>query len=514
MSEKNENINKRIAQNTMLLYLRLIIVMGVSLFTVRVVLKALGVVDYGIHNVVAGIVTMFSFITMTLSTGTVRFFSFQLGEKNIDKLNKLFNLSLLYFCVIIVFVFIISETMGIWFVENKLTIPSERLNAAYWVFQFSIFTFAVNLIDVPFKSLIISYERMNVYAYISIIEVMLKLLIVYILTTITFDKLIVYSALLAFSSVVITLSYILYCKCYLDGCKFRPYWNAKMFRELFSFCGWNLIGALSNVLRSQGINILLNIFFTPVVNAARAIAFQINTAVNNFVLNFYTSFRPQITKLYASDKLDEMTKLVLLSSKVSFYLILFLAIPIILEVDNILCLWLSNVPEYTALFTRLVVINAVIESLSYPLSAAVMSTGKNKWYQIVTGGLLLLNLPLAYVFLQLGYPPQVTMEISIVITAFSILSRFLFVRHCLSVSLKRYVNEVVKYIVMVSITSILFPFCFHCYLDYGLIRLVLIFMVSTLSIALSIYVVGVSKPERQALNRFLITKYYNIISRK
>ena len=291
--------------------------------------KALGVVDYGIHNVVAGIVTMFSFITMTLSTGTVRFFSFQLGEKNIDKLNKLFNLSLLYFCVIIVFVFIISETMGIWFVENKLTIPSERLNAAYWVFQFSIFTFAVNLIDVPFKSLIISYERMNVYAYISIIEVMLKLLIVYILTTITFDKLIVYSALLAFSSVVITLSYILYCKCYLDGCKFRPYWNAKMFRELFSFCGWNLIGALSNVLRSQGINILLNIFFTPVVNAARAIAFQINTAVNNFVLNFYTSFRPQITKLYASDKLDEMTKLVLLSSKVSFYLILFLAIPII-----------------------------------------------------------------------------------------------------------------------------------------------------------------------------------------
>ena len=432
MSEKNENINKRIAQNTMLLYLRLIIVMGVSLFTVRVVLKALGVVDYGIHNVVAGIVTMFSFITMTLSTGTVRFFSFQLGEKNIDKLNKLFNLSLLYFCVIIVFVFIISETMGIWFVENKLTIPSERLNAAYWVFQFSIFTFAVNLIDVPFKSLIISYERMNVYAYISIIEVMLKLLIVYILTTITFDKLIVYSALLAFSSVVITLSYILYCKCYLDGCKFRPYWNAKMFRELFSFCGWNLIGALSNVLRSQGINILLNIFFTPVVNAARAIAFQINTAVNNFVLNFYTSFRPQITKLYASDKLDEMTKLVLLSSKVSFYLILFLAIPIILEVDNILCLWLSNVPEYTALFTRLVVINAVIESLSYPLSAAVMSTGKNKWYQIVTGGLLLLNLPLAYVFLQLGYPPQVTMEISIVITAFSILSRFLFVRHYLS----------------------------------------------------------------------------------
>ena len=209
MSEKNENINKRIAQNTMLLYLRLIIVMGVSLFTVRIVLKALGVVDYGIHNVVAGIVTMFSFITMTLSTGTVRFFSFQLGEKNIDKLNKLFNLSLLYFCVIIVVVFIISETVGIWFVENKLTIPSERLNAAYWVFQFSIFTFAVNLIDVPFKSLIISYERMNVYAYISIIEVMLKLLIVYILTTITFDKLIVYSALLAFSSVVITLSYIL-----------------------------------------------------------------------------------------------------------------------------------------------------------------------------------------------------------------------------------------------------------------------------------------------------------------
>lgn len=514
MSVKNENINKRIAKNTMLLYLRLIIVMGVSLFTVRIVLKTLGVVDYGIQNVVAGIVTMFSFVTMTLSTGTVRFFSFQLGDKNMDKLNKLFNLSFLYFCIIIVIVFIVSETVGVWFLENKLTIPPERLNAAYWVFQFSILTFAVNLIDVPFKSLIISYERMNVYAYISIIEVILKLLVVYMLMTISFDKLIVYSALLSLSSIVITLSYVFYCKRYLDGCKFRLYWNAEMFRELFSFCGWNLIGALSNVLRSQGINILLNMFFNPIVNAARAVAFQINTAVNNFVLNFYTSFRPQITKLYASDNLKEMIRLVLLSSKVSFYLILFLAVPIILEANVILSIWLTNVPEYTALFTRLVVMNAVIESLSYPLSAAVMSTGKNKWYQITTGGLLLLNLPVAYVFLQLDYPPQITMEISIVITAFSILSRLLFVKHYLSVSLKKYISEVMKYIVMVSITSIVLPLCLHYYLDYGFIRLVLVSMVSTLSIALSIYFVGVSKGERQAINKFAVTKYYNIILRK
>lgn len=264
----SESVNKRIAKNTFLLYFRLLVVMGISLFTVRVVLKTLGVVGYGIYNVVGSIVLMFNFITTTLSTGTVRFFAYQLGENNKEKLNQLFNLSILFFFLIIVVVILFAETIGIWFLNTKMVIPELRLDAANWVFQFSIISFIIHLLTIPYKSLILAHERMGIYAYISVVEVVLKLLIVYILVIFPLDKLKVYSVLMFCSTFVISFVYFFYCNKKIQGCKLRIFWDVAMFKELFGFCGWNLLGAMSSVLRSQGINILLNIFFNPVVNAA------------------------------------------------------------------------------------------------------------------------------------------------------------------------------------------------------------------------------------------------------
>ena len=506
--------NKRIAENTFFLYIRMLLIMLVSLYTSRVVLKVLGVEDFGIYNVVGGVVAMLNIIVNTLSRASTRFITFALGKDDKEELKQIFSTVICIHLLLAGLLVLVGETVGLWFVCNKLVIPAERMTAALWVYHSSILIAVVTFVNIPYNALIIAHERMGAFAYISIIEVFLKLLVAWTLIYTSQDKLIIYAVLLFVVQFLIRIVYGYYCSIHFPECKVKLVWNVQWLKKIFAYVGWTLNGSFAIVGYTQGINILLNLFFGPAVNAARAIAVQVEAAVVSFVQNFQTAVRPQIVKSYAMSDILYMHKLIIMSSKYGFFLMLLIVLPLTLCINPILKMWLGNVPEYTALFTRLVVINAVIESLSYPLSAAVMSTGKNKWYQIVTGGLLLLNLPLAYVFLQLGYPPQVTMEISIVITAFSILSRFLFVRHYLSVSLKRYVNEVVKYIVMVSITSILFPLCFHCYLDYGIIRLVLIFMVSTLSIALSIYVVGVSKPERQALNRFLITKYYNIISRK
>ena len=510
----SESVNKRIAKNTFLLYFRLLVVMGISLFTVRVVLKTLGVVDYGIYNVVGRIVLMFNFITTTLSTGTVRFFAYQLGENNKEKLNQLFNLSILFFFLIIVVVILFAETIGIWFLNTKMVIPELRLDAANWVFQFSIISFIIHLLTIPYKSLILAHERMGIYAYISVVEVVLKLLIVYILVIFPLDKLKVYSVLMFCSTFVISFVYFFYCNKKIQGCKLRIFWDVAMFKELFGFCGWNLLGAMSSVLRSQGINILLNIFFNPVVNAARAIAFQINNAVNNFVLNFYSAFRPQITKQYASKDYDSMMKLVFVSSRISYYLIFVLALPILLETTFILEWWLNSVPEYTIIFTRLVIINAIIEALSYQLSAAVLATGKNKWYQIITGGILLLNLPISYVFLKLGFPPQITMIVSIVLTTFSIGTRVYFVKKLLSISIKNYLRSVFYSVFVVTMFSLLMPLFIYNVMNDGLLRFIIVGIISVLSCLSFIYFVGITKNERKIVNSYLkgrITHIYKIM---
>jgi O-antigen/teichoic acid export membrane protein len=395
----NSENNKRIARNTLLLYFRMLLTMVVSLYTVRVVLNTLGIVDYGIFNVVAGIVTTFSFLSVTLATATQRFFSFELGRNNYEQLKKTFSMTMTIYIMVAIIILVLAETLGLWFLNTKMSIPAERMEAANWIYQFSILSFMMTMFTIPYDAAIIAHERMDVYAYVSMIEVSLKLLIVYLLMIVSMDKLKLYAILILGVTTIITLIYRTYCQKKFDECHYSFYWDSNLFKTIAGYSGWNLFGSLAGVFNDQGINILLNIFFNPVINAARGIAFQISNSINLFVSNFSTAVNPQIIKYYAQNENQKMQTLVFQSSKFSYFLLFIITMPVLLETNLILSLWLKAVPEYVVLFTRLVIITTLIDSLSGPLITSALATGKIKYYQIIIGGFKLFNLPICFFFL-------------------------------------------------------------------------------------------------------------------
>lgn len=492
--------NKRIAKNTMYLYVRMLVVMVVSLFTVRIVLDALGAEDYGINNVVGGIVTMFSFLTSTMNAASMRFFSYYLGKKDFEKLSEYFSMSFWCFVGMAVIVIIIAQTIGLWFVQNKLVIPNERMSAAMWVYQCSIFTFLFRIVSIPYNAIIIAHERMNVYALGGLLEVFLKLGAAYLLYISPVDKLITYAVLWGLMMCAIDVFYIVYGLRSFSESRVRRFCNKSILIEVVSYSGWNLFGAISGVVRSQGINILLNMFFNPVVNAARAIAFQVNNAINNFVLNFYKAVQPQITKYYAADEQDNMLMLVFRSSRLCYYLILFLSLPLLIETPFILSLWLKEVPENAVLFTRLVVLTAIIDSTSYPLQTSISATGRIKYFQIVTGGLLVMNLPVAWIFLKMGYAPQVTMYIAMAISAIAQVTRVFFAKKYTNMSVRKYLREVICPILIVTIVSIVMPILVWTQFDENLTRFFVVGVVCVVSTSVSVIYLGITKRERSLLN--------------
>lgn len=502
-NQTSEN-NKRIAKNTLFLYVRMFIVMAVSLFTVRIVLNALGTEDYGIYNVVGGVVTMFSFLTSTLISASQRFFSYSLGKKDNLMLSRYF--SMLFWCYLglVLIIAFLAETIGLWFVTNKLTIPSERMSAAICVFQFAILSFAANILVIPYNSIIIAREKMNIYAVVGLMEVLIKLGIVYFLYISPIDKLKMYSLLMFISSTLVSTFYIAYGVKNFSECKIRFFWNTNIFKEVLNYSGWSLFGAISGVFRSQGINILLNIFFSPVVNTARAIAFQVNNAINQFVLNFYKAVQPQITKYYAASDEMEFMKLIFRSSRYCYYLILILSLPVLFEMPFILGLWLKNVPDGAVLFTRLVIITAIIDSMAYPLQTATAATGEIKWYQIVTGGLLIMNLPISWLFLRMGYPAEITMYIAIAIALISQLSRIMFSKHLINLSIKQYFNDVFCRILLISIFSIIPIHLLKQHLEVRLSSSIIIILCSIGWTILIVYILGIPFSEKKALNKIII----------
>ena len=376
------NNNKRIAKNTLFLYFRMLLIMVVTLYMSRIVLDILGAEDYGIYNVVGGVVLIFSFLNSMLTSASQRFFSYEIGRGNKVELQNIFRLNISIFLILLLAVVFVVETVGVYFINTQLTIPDERMAAAHYVFQFSILSFCATFITIPFNALIVSYERMNAFAYISILEVSLKLLLVLALKSILFDKLIAYAGLMFIVQFLIMVIYIYYCKKQF-GISYRKYWNSSRAKELFSFTSWHVLGTSAMAIRSQGINILLNMFFNPTVNAARAIAYQINSAILSFSNNFFIAVKPQIYKNYANGDISSMLTLVFSSSRLSFFMLLFLGLPIFFEVNFVLSLWLKEVPEYTALFVRLVIINALLDSFNVPMTAATLATGRIKYYQII-----------------------------------------------------------------------------------------------------------------------------------
>lgn len=498
--------NKRIAQNTLYLYARMLIIMVVSLFTVRVVLNALGAEDYGISNVVGGVVTMFSFLTSTMISASQRFFAFYLGKKDYSKLSDYFSMSFWCYIGLIVIVVVLAETLGLWFVKTQLTIPEGRMDAAMWAYQSSIISFAFSILVIPYNSIIIAREKMNIYAIGGLLEVFLKLGVAYLIYISPFDKLKVYSVLICVMMSFVNIFYIVYGLRKYEECRIKRMWDSSIFSEVMSYSGWSMFGAISGVIRGQGINILLNMFFNPVVNAARAIAFQVNNAINQFVMNFYKAVQPQITKYYAAGEYNNMLTLVYRSSRLCFYLIFFLSLPVLVEAPYILTVWLENTPENTILFTRLVIITAIIDSVSYPLQTSISATGRIKFFQIVTGGLLIMNLPVAWIFLRLGYPPEITMYIAMTISIIAQITRVFFAKQYTQMPIKEYIQKVICPIIIVIFTSIIPPIIIWYLMVEGFARFVLSCITCVASTGFCIWLFGVTSTERVVLLCLIKTK--------
>lgn len=501
--------NKRIAKNTAMLYLRMLFTMLVSLYTSRVVLNTLGVDDFGIYNVVGGVVTMFSFLNSAMSSGTQRFLSFELGKKDYEQLKRIFSMSINIHASIAIIIFILAETIGLWFLNTQLTIPDERMVAANWVYQFSILAFIVTIMSVPYNAAIISHERMSVFAYVSILEVTLKLVIVFILQWFGFDKLKLYAILVFLVSLIIRIIYGIYCKHNFKECNYYIFWDRKLYSTLMSYAGWNLWGNFASVTMNQGINILLNIFFGPVVNAARGIAYQVNGAVNSFVTNFQMAINPQIVKSYAANDKEYMHKLIYRGAKYSYYLLFLLSLPVLIETESILKWWLKIVPEYSVIFCRLVLINALIDCISGTLMTSAQASGKIKLYQSVVGGLLLCILPLSYLLLKLGYPAETTIYVNICISIVAIVFRLIIISPLVSLKKSMFFKEVIIKILSVTFLSIIAPYLCFTQIDDEIIRFLSVSITSAVSTITIIYLVGIEKDERLIIKNklaLLLTK--------
>lgn len=486
-----------------MLYFRMLFTMAVSLFTSRVVLNTLGVEDYGIYNVVGGVVSMFSIISGSLSAAISRFITVELAKGDADKLRKTFSASVTIQLLLSLIIVVLIESIGVWFLNVKMVIPAERMDAANWVLQFSIVTFVINLISVPYNATIIAHEKMSAFAYISILEVVCKLVIVYLLKISPIDRLVFYAILMCAVSVIIRLVYGYYCNRHFAECKFSFRFDRDLLKRMFSFAGWNFIGASSAVLRDQGGNIIINLFGGPAVNAARGIAMQVNHAIVGFSNNFMTALNPQITKSYASGEQDYMMKLIFRGARFSFYMLLFLSLPVLANTHYILSLWLGIVPEHSVLFVRLALIFAMSESISSPLVTAMLATGKIRNYQIVVGGLQMLNLPISYVLLRIGCIPETVMMVAIGLSQCCLAARLVMLRTMIGLSARKYLREVYLNVILVTTVAAVLPILTSVILEESFLNFVIIVLISLITAAISIFYIGFNKNERD----FAVTKF-------
>ena len=416
MSNESEN-NKRIAKNTFFLYIRMFFVLIVSLFTTRIVLQALGVVDYGIYNIVAGFVSMFAFLNTSMSNAIQRFYNFQMGLNDVEGATKVYNAALQIQLLIALVLLFLLETFGLWYINHQMVIPDDRLNAARWVFQCSVLSLLIIVIQVPYSAAIMAHEKMQFYSYISIIEVIAKLLIAYLLLTVKSDKLIIYGLLLFIVTFIIFILNFTFAKIKFRDLKFNLSWDKQYFKPMLSFSGWNIFGSFAYLIKGQGLNLLLNAFFGPIVNAARGVSNMIMSAIQGFQSNIVIAFRPQIVQSYAAHDISRVIRLFYSLSKLSFIMLSIISVPVIIEVKYLLDLWLgSNVPEYTYSFTILILVNMVISSLNTPISQIVHATGKMKNYQLTTSLVICSILPISWFFLKLGYDPNSVFIVSLIMT--------------------------------------------------------------------------------------------------
>lgn len=507
----SENIleNKRIAKNTLVLYLRMVFTMGVSLYTSRIVLDSLGIEDYGIYSLVSGIITMFSFLYGAMSSSTQRFLSFGLGKGNIRELNNIFNTIVKIHALLSLIILLLAETIGLWFLFEKLKIPIDRFNTACWVYQFSVLLTVVNFMSVPYNALIVAHEKMAAFAYVSIIEVLLKLIIAYLIVHISIDRLIFYSLALLFVQFIITSSYVIYARISFTETELHRKFEKKIFAEIFRFISWSFIGNIAATLYSQGLNILINIFYGPVVNAARGISVQVQGAVQQLAVNFQMAINPQITKSYSSGQITDTCSLIFRSARFSFFLLFLVVLPFLLETKFILNLWLVEVPQYTVIFTRLMICVSLVYTFANPCVIANQATGDIKQYQKFVTSVILLILPVSYMALKLGAPAYIVFVIQLLFEVLAQIPRMIVLKKYLGLPIKSYITHIYIPVIIVVFFSSIFPITIHLLMSEGLLRLILVCIVSISTIAICVFRFGVTDGERRMIVSYFHKKIHN-----
>ncbi len=483
----------------------MLLMMGVTLYTSRVVLSALGVEDFGVYNVVGGMVSMFTMISGSLSSAISRFITYEMGKGNKERLKLIFSTSIVIQLILSAIIIVLIETVGVWFLNNKMDIPQESMQAARWVLQFSMLALVVNLLSIPYNALIIANEKMSAFAYVSILEAFGKLAIAYLIMISPMHRLVFYALLMFVLSLIVRLVYGFYCKAKFDEAKNIKFtFDKPLFKEMFGFAGWNFIGSSSALLRDQGGNVLLNLFYGPAVNAANAVATQVKHAIVQFSSNFMVALNPQITKSYASGDRDYMMKLLFQGSRISFYMLLLLSLPVLLNTEYILSLWLKTVPNHTVLFVQLALVFGMMESISSPLITAMLATGKIRNYQIVVGGFQMLNLPISYILLRIGMLPEIVLIVAIFISVCCLLSRLYMLRGLIGLSATLFLKKVVFNVVVVSVLTVIIPFFIAKNVHSTFLWFVIISLISFICTLVVIYFIGCNKEERGFVNQKIL----------
>lgn len=495
--------NKRIAKNTLFLYFRQILIMAVSLYTVRVVLAALGEEDYGIYNVVGGFVAMFNILSGALSVAISRFITYEMGQPDVtlSRLQRIFSSSLVIQIAMGAIICLLIGTFGVWFVENKMVIPDERLDVTLYVLLFSTLSFFINLLSVPYNALIIAHEQMKAFAYISIVEAVLKLAVAYLLIVAFFDKLLLYAFCMVLVSLIVRSIYAVYCKRHFEECRFVWGLDKQLLSKMFVFSGWAFLGNGSFVVKEHGVNLLLNVFCGPAVNAARSITSQVTSAVTMFVTNFMHAVNPQITKFYSSGNLSDMHRLIFKSSRFSFYLMLMLGLPLMKCIDYALGLWLVSVPEHTALFIQLLMVFCLMDCLVQPLMTGLLAEGNIRIYEIMLVVLNVGNVILSYLALKCGYIPESVYVVSIVVEVGIIITRIWLSGKAYRLPVKQYCIKVLGNALLVSAVAGIFTWWIYLPLTNAFVNFVAMAFCVLLFTGMVVYALGLNYGER----KFLLT---------
>lgn len=498
------NQNTTIAKNTLFLSLRMVFVLFVSLFTSRVFLNVLGVEDYGISNVVAGFVSMFSFLNTSLANAIQRFYNAELGKNGSKGITKVYNTSLVIQGIIALFVVALLESVGLWYLYEKMVIPSDRFEVAFWLYQFSTISAAVVIMQSPFTAAVMAYERMNTYAVISILEVILKLGFALALPYISIDRLLMYGAFYMVLSILTFLSYFIYSKKEFKELHFQRSYKKSMFKDMISFSGWNLCGTFACMIREQGLNMVLNIFFGPIVNAARGVAYQVSGALQGFVSNLSLAAKPQMVQSFATGDSSRTIKLMYTMSKLSFIFLFVLSVPVIFNIDYILHLWLGNVvPDHAANFVVLVIITNFMNNLNAPLSNVVYATGKMRNYEVTFSVINLLIIPISFIVLKLGAPAEMAFIVYLVMTVFVQIGCLLVIHTLTKISLSDYFMSLIVPIVIVACITLPLIYIINFYLQQNLIGIVIEYIVITLLSSVLFYYVVLDSTEKKIVNNII-----------